>query len=72
MADNSAYMSAGGCSFGYMGSKTSSSGYAREDYASSGNCGEASKNQNQRSGRNTNPGQQVIKARTDESYYLGS
>ncbi|EFP08001.1 hypothetical protein CRE_14822 [Caenorhabditis remanei] len=70
MADNSAYMSAGGCSFGYMGSKTSSSGYAREEYASGGSGGEACINQNQRSGRNTNPGQQVFKSRIDKSCYL--
>ncbi|PIC47495.1 hypothetical protein B9Z55_006835 [Caenorhabditis nigoni] len=70
MADKSAYMSAGGYSSGYMGSNASSSGYAREDYASGGSGGGASNNQGG-SGGTTNPGQQVFKARTDQSCYLG-
>ncbi|CAO4365997.1 unnamed protein product [Caenorhabditis nigoni] len=69
MADKSAYMGAGGYSSGYMGANASSSGYAREEYAT-GNGG-ANNNNNQGSGGNTNPGQQVFKARTDQSCYLG-
>ncbi|EGT54961.1 hypothetical protein CAEBREN_16095 [Caenorhabditis brenneri] len=72
MADKSAYMGAGGYSSGYMGANASSSGYAREDYATGGSGGGASNNNNnQGSGGNTNPGQQVFKARTDQSCYLG-
>ncbi|ULU07651.1 hypothetical protein L3Y34_018983 [Caenorhabditis briggsae] len=58
MADKSAYMSAGGYGSGYMGSNASSSGYAREDYASGGSGGGANNNNQGGSGGAANPGQQ--------------